>query len=152
MNSTNRRSARRNKSAMAPHPPASPAQPETRMTELIGLDEDGNMSLWAVGEVRPVSRFEGNGPWIDGGYYVVQWKGHAITVHCGNVTGRLVSVLFMCSRNMQIFLPRAEVEAMLLGKVIPDTAQQAATTAAFDCLLAARHARGQAPHRRRGHM
>ena len=74
------------------------AQPP-RMTELIGLTDDGRLVLWDTSLVQPVDRFEttDDGRWIEGGHYVIEWKGHAVTVHCGNMGNGNVSLLFMCS-------------------------------------------------------
>ena len=50
--------------------------------ELIGCDEDGNMSLWSVGDVLPMTAFDFD--WsLNGdinGHYVIDWKNHAITI------------------------------------------------------------------------
>jgi hypothetical protein len=128
------------------------AEPEAREVELIGCDEDGWMSLWSVGMVRPVTRFESHGRWIEDGHYVIQWKGHAITVHCGNFADGTVSVLFMCSRLRSISLPRAKVEAMLLGKVIPDPEAVARISESLRQLSDSLHARTRAPHLQRGRI
>ena len=100
------RRANRRIKALAP-PPAALA-PVIRNTELIGLDEEGNMSLWQRGNVQPITEFERNGQWIEGGHYVIQWKGHAITVHCNGSAFGSISVQFMCSRNWTIGLPRPD--------------------------------------------
>jgi hypothetical protein len=70
----------------------------TRTTELIGMDTDGRMYLWSTGEVRPVSAFEVDGYFIKDGHYVIQWRDHAITVHCGNtlVDGELLPESLTC--------------------------------------------------------
>jgi hypothetical protein len=44
--SSNPRATRRT-NAVAGLPPALPTLPGVRETELIGVDEDGNMSLWS---------------------------------------------------------------------------------------------------------
>ena len=65
-------------------------------------------------------------PWIESGHYVIEWKGHAITVHCGNFIDGTISVLFMCSRSDRALSMRREVvESMLIGKVIPDPETEA---------------------------
>lgn len=128
------------------------AKIEAREMELIGCDEDGRMSLWDVGMVQPVTTFKSNGRWIESGHYVIQWKGHAITVHCGNFAGGSISLLFMCSRQHALSLPRAKVEAMLLGKVIPDPKQTAKVTEMLRQLVDAHHARTRAPHLQRGRI
>jgi hypothetical protein len=149
--STNPRAARR-KRAQADLPPALPTLPEARETELIGVDEDGNMSLWQVGNVRPVTAFETDGIWIKGGHYVIQWKGHAITVHCNGGVGGLISLQFMCSRNWVLYMRLAEVEAMLLGKVIPDPEHEARILLSLKEWGEALHRSQQVPHRRRGRI
>lgn len=62
---------------------------DTRTTELIGMDIDGQMYLLQTGQVRPITAFEdyrhGGLRLIKSGHYVIQWQGHAITVHCGSV-------------------------------------------------------------------
>lgn len=128
--------------------------PAPRKTELIGLTADGRLVLWDTGMVQPISRFEttDGGLWIQGGHYVIEWKGHAITVHCGNFTNGDVSVLFMCSRLDALAMPRAEVEAMLLGKVIRDPVIEAGISEALKQLLDGLIARQDAPHRQRGRI
>jgi len=123
-----------------------------REMELIGVDEDGQMSLWDTGLVQPVSAFETTegGQYIESGHYVIEWKGHAITVHCGNRTDGTVSILFMCSGGGSFSMQRAEVEAMLLGKVIPDPIVQAEIREGLKRLTENLKASRQAPHLRRG--
>ncbi len=130
------------------------AVPETRTMELIGVDENGVMSLWDTGQVRPVAAFDttGGGQWIKSGHYVIDWKGYAITVHCGNFTNGSVSVLFMCSGGHELSMSRAEVEAMLIGEVIPDPEQAGMLSQALDELLEAMKRRNQAAHRLRGRI
>ncbi len=134
--------------------PVLKASTELREMELIGVDEDGNMSLWSTGMVQPVSAFRtcDGGQSIDGGHYVIEWKGHAITVHCGNRTDGTVSVQFMCSGGVSIAMQRAEVEAMLLGKVIPDPIQQAQIIESFKRLTESLKASRQPPHKQRGRI
>jgi hypothetical protein len=145
--STSRRATRRTK-ALAP-PPASPA-PMIRNTELIGVDEDGNMALWSRGDVQPITEFERGGPYIESAHYVIQWKGHAITVHCNGPRYGNINVLFMCSASNTQQIPFDEVEAMLLGKVIPDPEHQARIRITLERLTEAMRAKNQAPHLRRG--
>jgi hypothetical protein len=142
------RRATRPTKAPAP-PPAAPA-PMIRNTELIGLDEDGNMSLWDTGDVQPLTEFGGSGPYIEGAHYVIQWKGHAITVHCNGSRYGNIRVLFMCSAGDAKQIPFDEVEAMLLGKVIPDPEHQARIMLMFAQIKEAMSAKHQAPHLRRG--
>jgi len=128
--------------------------PEPRMTELIGLTDDGRMILWDNGMVQPVSRFETieRGRWIESGHYVIDWKGHAITVHCGNYVNGDVSVLFMCSRGDSIAMSRPAVEALLLGKVIPDPVIQAKISRSLKQLLDMLVDQQDVPHRQRGRI
>ena len=48
---------RRAKKALATRTPPLPAA-EPRTQELIGCDEDGNISLWSVGNVLPMTAFD----------------------------------------------------------------------------------------------
>ena len=92
---------------------------------------------------------------IKSGHYVIQWQGHAITVHCGSVLdGRKwkVGVKFMCSRGPALCMARAEVEAMLLGEVVRDPEAEARILQQLLELHEAFTARHQAPHRRRMRM
>lgn len=132
---------------------------DTRTTELIGMDIDGQMYLWQTGQVRPVTAFEdyrhGSLRLIKSGHYVIHWQGHAITVHCGSVLdGRKwkVGVQFMCSRGPALCMPRAEVEAMLLGEVVRDPEAEARILQQILELRDAFTARHQVPHRRRMRM
>jgi hypothetical protein len=149
--STNPRATRRKKAAAA-LPPAPPILPEVRETELIGVDEDGNMSLWQVGNVQPVTAFETDCVWIKSAHYVIQWKGHAITVHCSGWAGGMLGVLFMCSRGAEVRMPCHEVEAMLLGEVIPDPEHEAKILMLLKGACEALHHQQQSPHRRRGRI
>lgn len=124
----------------------------TRNTELIGMDTDGQMYLWSTGNVRPITAFEiVAGRYIKNAHYVIQWKGQAITVHC---SGRCPSVIvqFMCNRGPVICMRQTEVEAMLLGEVVPDPELEARSARILkECnerIIAAQ----QAPHRRRGRV
>ena len=128
--------------------------PAPRMTELIGLTADGRMVLWATGMVQPVSRFKAasDSRYIEDGHYVINWRGHAITVHCGNFSSGAVSVLFMCSTMDPLAMSRAEVEAMLLGKVIPDPVAQAELRENMSRLLALLCAQNDTPERQRGRI
>ncbi len=134
--------------------PAIAVAAETRTTELIGVDEDGNMALWSVGEVLPISAFPivGEGWFIESAHYVIQWKGHAITVHCCGQVGKLIEVLFMCSYGDAKKIPFKEVEAMLIGKVIPDARDQAEFMQKLKELGEILHRKDHAPHRQRGRL
>jgi hypothetical protein len=63
-----------------------------------------------------------------------------------------ISVLFMCSRRHMLSLSRAKVEAMLLGKVIPDPKQTAKITEMLRQIADAHAARTRAPHLQRGRI
>ena len=134
------------------------AQPALRKTELIGLTDDGRMVLWDTGMVKPVNRFETSRsgvPFIDSGHYVIDWKGHAITVHCDNELrgGRwVVGVQFMCSRGLSIGLPREEVEAMLIGKVIRDPVVEAEISGLLRALVDSIAAQKDTPANQRGRI
>jgi hypothetical protein len=141
---------RANRRTKAPAPPPAVPAPIIRNTELIGLDEEGNMSLWQRGDVQPITEFGGSGPYIESAHYVIQWKGHAITVHCNGSRYGNIRVLFMCGGGDAEQIPFDEVEAMLLGKVIPDPEHQARMMIVLDRITKAMRAGNQAAHLRRG--
>ncbi len=147
--STPRSASRRKKTA--DNPPSTLA-PILRDVELIGVDEDGNMSLWQRGDVQPITEFGGDGHWIESAHYVIEWKGHAITVQCRGSRYGSICVLFMCGGGYSVQMPFAEVEAMLLGKVIPDPEHEARIHMALESLLEAMRASNAAPHLRRGRI
>jgi hypothetical protein len=152
---TTNRANKRTKAADGIRPPALPATLATRRQELIGVDEDGYMSLWDVGDVQPITAFESDTdyPWmIEGGHYVIQWKGHAITVCLSNTLGDGIDVRFMCSAAGSLRMHRAEVEAMLLGKVIPDPVHSAEISKKFKRIMESMRAQNQAPHKQRGRI
>ena len=125
-----------------------------RRMELIGMAEDGRMFLWDTGNVQPVSRFEQaewdtTGRFIAGGHFVIEWRGHAIVVHCAPGGDGCVVIQFMCSRD-GFRASREAVEPMLLGKVIPCPVAQAAILAGLERLTAEYTRKQQAPHRARG--
>lgn len=130
---------------------AAPA-PDLRITELIGLTEDGRMVLWSTGMVQPVDRFETShgGCWIESGHYVIDWHGHAITVHCGNFADGSVSVQFMCGALRSVSMLRADVEKLLLGKVIPDPVAAAEISKKLQEMDAIFKAMKDTPERQRG--
>jgi hypothetical protein len=126
--------------------------------ELIGVDEAGNMSLWATGTIKPLSALENNASspaYIDGGHYVIWWKGHAITVHLSGSRTGLLEVLFMCGNLMKANLLCDEVEALLIGKVSED-GDGTPDYWAERIKEVAKHLReamiAEAPGRRRGHI
>jgi hypothetical protein len=126
-----------------------------RKTELIGLTDDGRMVLWDTGMVRPISRFESDGRFIKSGHYVIEWKGHAITVHCGNqMRGARwgIGVLFMCSDATSVFMDQAEVEPLLIGEVVRDPESERRIVEAFERIREADRQWCQAPHLQRGRI
>lgn len=133
--------------------PAAPA-PDLRTAELIGLTEDGRKVLWSTGMVQPVDRFETShgGRWIDSGHYVIDWHGHAITVHCGNFADGTISVQFMCGALKAISMQRAKVEKLLLGKVVPDPAAEARFSRKLQEVVAMFKAMEDSPERQRGRI
>jgi hypothetical protein len=137
----------------APKPPKLAASPP-RTTELIGLTDDGRMVLWSTGQVQPIDRFETgeNGRWIESGHYVINWKGHAITVHCGNMMDGNVDVQFMCNAGSSQSFPRTEVETLLIGKVIRDEEARRQIMEAFAVLEEAMRHRHREPHLQRGRI
>ncbi len=140
-----------------PKAPQLAREPELRRTELIGLTEDGRMVLWDVGNVRPCSTFPMDGQWIESGHHVINWKGHAITVHLGNTLGRgpgepLVSVQFMCSGTGSRAFRRGEIEPLLLGKVVRDPEEARKISEMLEELLKLTIARYDQPHRQRGRI
>jgi hypothetical protein len=133
--------------------PAAIAMPKPRETELIGCDEDGNMSVWSTGQVQPVSHFELTQDfYIKSGHYVIDWKGHAITVHCGNYADGNVSVRFMCSEGETLSMHRFEVESLLLGKVISDAETKSEISKELKRLAEEFMALGRAPRKPRGRI
>lgn len=88
-------------------------------TDLYGWAADGRPAWWARGTVSPVATFDSEGPWIGVGHYVVDYEGAALVALCGNAAGGMVTVLFVGGSGKKLRLPRAEAEAMLLGRVLP---------------------------------
>lgn len=86
------------------------------------------------------------------GHYVIDWKNHAITAHINGFRRDTLTVMFMCSGSNGIQMPFDDVEAMLLGKVIPDPEEKAKLEERFRQLREAMAARNAAPHRRRGRI
>ncbi len=127
-------------------PPAAP-----RTMDLLGIGKDGQLYLWEAAEqVQPVSTFEGRGSGIVSGHYVVEHEGHAVAVHCGNLADGRVSVMFMCGGLPDRYLPRKAVEAILLGRVVPDPVKDAEILRLLRECTDAAIARQTAPHRKRG--
>ena len=121
----------------------------------MGLADDGRMVLWDVGMVRPISRFEvSTPPFIKSGHYVIDWKGHAITVHCGSEMrgGRWgIGIQFMCG-SVVAFASRAEAERMLIGEVVHDPEADKRLMEAFARIEEAERERYRAPHLQRGRI
>jgi hypothetical protein len=133
------------------------AAAEPRETELIGLAEDGRMIFWQNGLVRPIAAFQGyqrdGRRWIRDGHYVIEWKGHAITVHCSNSSAaETVHVLFMCSNRNYVSMPLAQVEAMLLGEVVDPPEHRAEMQRLWRRLFEALEEKDRDPARARGRI
>jgi hypothetical protein len=145
-----KRPDRRKAPTVAPQPP--------RKMELIGLTNDGRMLLWipAWFSRSTASRHRLAGkPFIVGGHYVIEWKAHAITVHCSSVLsgGRwCVGVLFMCGRRSTIPMARRDVKAMLIGKVIRDPVVDAQIMESLERAKDAIASKHDVPHRQRGRI
>jgi hypothetical protein len=150
-------SATRKRPDRAKAPRLRPAA-ELRETELIGLAEDGRMIFWQNGLVRPITAFrtsESHGRrWIRDGHYVIEWKGHAITVYCSNTSSAAKSVVvqFMCSNRWCVSMPVAQVEAMLLGEVVDPPEHRAKMDELWRNLFAALEEAGRTPERARGRI
>ncbi|NPD66623.1 hypothetical protein HN018_26760 (plasmid) [Lichenicola cladoniae] len=127
---------------------------KTRTTELIGLTTDGRKLLWSTGEVQPIDAFEttDGGRWIKSGHYVIDWEGHAITVHCGNMCDGQVSLQFMCGKMSSDAVPRAFVEPMLPGVVVRDPEAEADILVRIRQLTKDLQQRRDVPHRQRGRI
>jgi hypothetical protein len=136
-------------------PPATEIPEALRKTELIGLTEDGRMVLWSTGTVRPINHFEassGDRQCIQSGHYVIDWHGHAITVHiCGLLKGGC-RLQFMCGAVQGIVMPTKKVEPLLLGVVVPDPIIQAQIMAKFDRIFENLNERDRSPGRQRGRI
>lgn len=129
-------------------PPAAP-----RTMDMLGIGKDGHLYLWsAAQQVQPVSTFESGECGIVSGHYLVEHKGHAVAVHCGNLTDGRVSVQFMCGGLRNWYLPRKDVEAILLGRVMPDPVKDAEILQMLRDLNKTIDAQQTAPHRRRGKL
>jgi hypothetical protein len=105
--------------------PALPS-PAVRMMDLYGRPESGGpRAIWQRdAQVVPVSAFETDGRYIVSGHYVIDHNGAAVVVHCGNYVDGTVSLLFMRGDSGSRSVPRAEIEPLLLGKVVVDKAAQ----------------------------
>jgi hypothetical protein len=149
------RNAARIAAVVADHKGAQPPMTGVPGQELIGVDKAGNMSLWSTGTIDPLSALENNAShpgYIVGDHYVIWWKRHAITVHLNG--SDWVQVQFMCGALNSMRMARDEVEALLIGRVVPDRGKTSKivelineTSKAWrEAILA------EAPGRRRGHI
>jgi hypothetical protein len=151
------RRAKRIAVVVAEHKGLQPPVTDVPGQELIGVDEAGNMSLWAKGTIKPTSALENNVSdpnYIKGNHYVIWWKRHAITVHLSGGC-HWVNVLFMCGNLGTMRMPRDEVEALLIGKVSQDGEMGEDKMAEIikEAAKAMREARlAEEPSRRRGHI
>ena len=122
---------------------------EIRNMDLHGIGKDGCLYLWrASADVLPVSRFERRGGLIVSGHYVIERDGRAVTVHCGNQTDGRISLQFMCGGVGTMALSRADVEGMLLGRVVPDPVAESEITRKLIEALEMRTRDKTAPHLR----
>ena len=137
--------------------PTTPASPlPSRTMDLIGVTEDDRLILWSANEqVQPVTKFETrwalDREWIVSDHYVINWKNHAIVVHCSSWLDGTIDVQFMCG-GFHIRMTRAEAEAKLMGKVIPDPVINAQISAALKQLSGEILRRQDSPHRQRGRI
>ena len=119
--------------------------------ELHGMDVDGKLYRWSDGNVQPVDQFQADASGhIEGGHYVIGWKGHAVTVHCHSAGEDYIGVSFMCNSGPTLYMRRWEAENILLGKKIPDPEQQAKITESLKRLGENLHRAQTAPHLQRG--
>jgi hypothetical protein len=82
--------------------------------------------LWRCAvQVVPVDAFERYGRWIKSGHYLIDYKGHAIVVYCGNMSDDNISVQFVDEELTPYSFPRDIIESMLLGKVLASEEQRA---------------------------
>jgi hypothetical protein len=109
-------------------PPNGELSAVPRTIDLYGLAPDGGPPLlWKHAmPVMPIDVFERNGRWIRTGYYVIDYMGDAIAVHCGNQYDEDVNVQFVVGEPTAFSVPRAMIETMLLGRVMISAEQQAA--------------------------
>jgi len=98
-----------------------------RTIDLFGRASNGRPMLWkrAV-PVDPVAAFECRGRWIASGHHVIDHKGDATVVYCGNTDDGKVSVQFMRNETAPYVLHRRMIESMLLGRLsVPEELQAA---------------------------
>jgi hypothetical protein len=152
------RLAARIAAVVAEHKGTHPPITDVPGQELIGVDEAGNMSLWSMGTIEPLSTLPPAAPnsaYIDGGHYVIWWKRHAITVHLSGARDRWIEVQFMCRGILKKSMLCNEVEALLIGKVSQSGEK---TSDNWDeqfgeFMKRIREARlAEEPNRRRGHI
>ena len=76
--------------------------------------------------MEPADLFRRNGGQVEAGYYVIRHQGHAVTVHCENVSQKgAISLQFMCGPLRSEVVSRKAVERLLLARVVPDPQAQA---------------------------
>lgn len=136
---------------------AAPARPPilhpTRTTDLIGLTDDGRLVLWsAAAQVRPMTVHPTKGAPPANGHYVIDWKGHAITVHLSNHSDGRIGVLFMCSGSPCVAMTRAKIAPLVLGVVVPDPEGEAKILRKLQALIERHADRNDTPSRQRGRL
>lgn len=146
-----------NRATLGIHP-AMPARPSivhpTRTTDLIGLTDDGRLVLWsAAAQVRPMTVHPTKGAPPANGHYVIEWKGHAITVHLSGQGGGKTCVQFMCSgSNSCVTMTRARLALLVLGVVVHDPAVEAKILRNLQALIERHADRHDIPERQRGRL
>ena len=82
---------------------------------------------------------------------MIDWKGHAITVNCTNSStpGAIVLQFMWSAIGQHTYMPRAQVEAMLLGKVVDHPEHRAKMDRLWRELAEAMKERNRAPERAR---
>ncbi len=128
--------------------------PPVQTMELLGLGPDGHLYVWQdKAQVQPLSHFPDEpGRLFSSGHYLIEWKGHAITVHCGLSCYGQVVVQFMCGGLPTIALAKKAVETMLLGKVLKDPVVEARILANLRQLTEDADRENMQPSRRRGKL
>ncbi len=116
--------------------------------ELLGVQKGDRLTLWDTGMVKPVSAFEPGEPC---GHYVIDYKGSAVCAHLStSFDGKRIQIQTM-GYGLPIRVAQfAEVEAILLGKVLPDPEHEAKMASLFKKIEENMSARLDVPHKRRG--
>ena len=114
--------------AIKARPPAIDRAPVPRTIDLYSRAPNNSlMAVWSrAAEVIPVSAFERVGCFIVSGYYVIDYFGDAIVVHCANISSDRISVQFMLGEKIAYSSALRTIEPMLLGKVIMSEGQRVA--------------------------